>query len=908
MSVTTYKVQHIDGFQGALSGPLSTVYAMTAQAIQPPGHSGDQGGVEAALSIGLSFRDLLKTANKFFSIPLSQRDYQWEEESVDLLIADIGTLAEKWHNYVMTLSPAHLEELDFKEFIPPHYHSCGAITLRPTTKRHKHVAERQVWDIIDGQQRLTTLTLIAAAYNDMLEEQGLLEEDTTGSPDSSSKDTWLQKYAKAPPLERDDKAFKVNFLVAKGDGEKSHPVLYRDEFARPNSDQDDLDLVVSQEFVGREKPEPSNNVAANVQVVGMYAHAKSVLKGMFPKPPKPGEESPDAEDDKESLRVTSYGFEMFGAALQFGMRFGVVVEHSPDVIDALEKFIVLNTAGKSLRQIDILKTALMKTATEEDASVDGEATIQNMFRAVEKDQLPGDIDRRLRMWFNALVLDSTSTKPVKQMDLVKTIRGYLEAHEKDFKGLSKGNKEADLKALRFMEGLSEGLDTIKDLLRWGHMDSKQQEVRDIIEPLGIKDSFASIALALMLHSDFEDKAYEVARGQALRVLLGIGTFSSSFESTQHTLVQKLRDQKLDVAAVRKLVESQMIGSSKPSLSDAQSRLLTLNYKSHDKKLKTLLLIVERYIKDVAGFAQDRETNTGSKRGRGPGANVSLEHIHPQKYASCTCDSEDAHDHLECWGSDENPLSTVHCLGNLSLLTVSVNSAVNDKDLAAKIDNKAGEVDYASEGQTYLLTKAFVKGGSILDGGVAAKRLPDFEKVKGILEKARVTLDENGKPEWTPKAAHKRGEALAELFLLAVEYDQAPTRNHTKVFARVKRNQNSAPEVNSPRGTAARVDSPRGIVEFELHHPDLVARAWKNPDGIYYVAKESHAAYAAADKLPGAVKGRRSDLLDNGTLVISETEGHCYSVTEDFTVKDLTEAAKILTGLETASAQDWRSLS
>jgi len=71
-----------------------------------------------------------------FRVPDYQRGYAWEESQVKALLLDIQSLAESEHSGL-------------------HYTGTLVLVLGPG-----HTSEYPVYDIVDGQQRLTTLSML----------------------------------------------------------------------------------------------------------------------------------------------------------------------------------------------------------------------------------------------------------------------------------------------------------------------------------------------------------------------------------------------------------------------------------------------------------------------------------------------------------------------------------------------------------------------------------------------------------------------------------------------------------------------------------------------------------------------------------------------------------------------------
>src|SRR5690349_15886162 len=90
-------------------------------------------------------------------VPLFQRQYVWNRE-------------QQWEPLWEDISRKFAEYLEGRKDAPPHF--LGAMVLDQKQTPTTHVERRQV---IDGQQRLTTLQIFIAAFRDFCREQGCPE-------------------------------------------------------------------------------------------------------------------------------------------------------------------------------------------------------------------------------------------------------------------------------------------------------------------------------------------------------------------------------------------------------------------------------------------------------------------------------------------------------------------------------------------------------------------------------------------------------------------------------------------------------------------------------------------------------------------------------------------------------------
>ena len=87
-------------------------------------------------------------------VPLFQRQYVWSQE-------------HQWEPLWEDISRKFIENLDGRRDAPVHF--LGAMVLDQKQTPTTHVEKRQV---IDGQQRLTTLQIFICAFRDFCREQG----------------------------------------------------------------------------------------------------------------------------------------------------------------------------------------------------------------------------------------------------------------------------------------------------------------------------------------------------------------------------------------------------------------------------------------------------------------------------------------------------------------------------------------------------------------------------------------------------------------------------------------------------------------------------------------------------------------------------------------------------------------
>lgn len=168
-----------------------------------------------------------------YMVPLFQRSYVWEEE---------GQWSHLWQDIV---DRAHeIIERDQRDFNNKEIknHFLGAIVLN---KMDTHGRQVPAFEIIDGQQRLTTLQIMLAAFRDVVrnstcsenEEADLkkLADDINGLTINSSIRETEEEIFKVWPTKADQESFKTAMTAGSIEEiEKQHPLQYERYARRPN--------------------------------------------------------------------------------------------------------------------------------------------------------------------------------------------------------------------------------------------------------------------------------------------------------------------------------------------------------------------------------------------------------------------------------------------------------------------------------------------------------------------------------------------------------------------------------------------------------------------------------------------------------------------------------------------------
>src|ERR1051325_2125321 len=143
---------------------------------------------DAAPVLGIFERELR------LEIPIFQRQYVWGQ-------------AQQWEPLWDDISRKFCEFLDGRKDSPSHF--LGAMVLDQKQTPTTHVEKRQV---IDGQQRLTTLQIFLAAFRDFCREQDYedlaTECDTFTLNKGMMADPQVERF-KVWPTQRDRDQFRI---------------------------------------------------------------------------------------------------------------------------------------------------------------------------------------------------------------------------------------------------------------------------------------------------------------------------------------------------------------------------------------------------------------------------------------------------------------------------------------------------------------------------------------------------------------------------------------------------------------------------------------------------------------------------------------------------------------------------
>ncbi|MGE0844169.1 MAG: DUF262 domain-containing protein [Pseudonocardia sp.] len=108
-----------------------------------------------------------------YVVPRFQRSYVWnQEDQWEPLWDDVRNTAERYLEFLDELG-GDIADHGAKAAEQVERHFMGAVVLQ---QRPNAVAELETRDVIDGQQRLTTMQLLADAAQQVTEEDGFVQE------------------------------------------------------------------------------------------------------------------------------------------------------------------------------------------------------------------------------------------------------------------------------------------------------------------------------------------------------------------------------------------------------------------------------------------------------------------------------------------------------------------------------------------------------------------------------------------------------------------------------------------------------------------------------------------------------------------------------------------------------------
>lgn len=530
-----------------------------------------------------------------FVIPLFQRPYVWKEnEQWEPLWADVRRVAE------LRMEEPHLNP----------YHFLGAVVLQ---SQHSEIGGIQRWNIIDGQQRLTTLQLLTDASCAVLRELGvenlaaqLSVLTHNGSQFVSDGSTTL----KIRHLNKDRKAFDEVMTV-------EPPIDYQ-ELENPNSQISKAHqyfTTVVTEWLG------------NRDSIDFMSRATQLAHVLL-----------------EDLHLV---------AIQLSAE-----ENSQEIFETL------NARGTPLTAADLIRNFVFQRLELESSDIVRAHAEDWPF---ESDFWAKDISvgryfvSQSSLFFNhwltskigeELSLQSTFNRfkyyveheaGTKMIDLLPIIKRQANLYEEWSKSASKSHGELNRAEMAFYRMNASGTHLLKPLLIWLHDPDRNLPENVIDKVIGIAESW--IVRRQILRLPGSDLGRTVAE-----------IIASNRKTASEDLVSRV-----EALLVRKDVSS----SYWPG--DAEVREAILNEPIYRRlprpRLRFILEAIENLYRAETGQSQ-------IERGKLP-----IEHIMPRKWE-------------EHWGLEDMDLEKerqrrVHNLGNLTLLTRTLNSKVSNSSWETK---------------------------------------------------------------------------------------------------------------------------------------------------------------------------------------------------------------------------------
>lgn len=352
----------------------------------------------------LENRNITKLFNFFYKIPYYQRPYDWELEDISKFVEDIF---EQTIDYLSVLSDGNNDPKKLKhKFI-------GTIVIAPSRNKPAIKQSGTFFDIVDGQQRITTLQLMLTQLHKILVEHSIIlnDHDLNQRVDPSNKanqilHTYKIKlgeinkavlktlYASSdeqplgalvsfmPRIIREDKD-KWGIQITDSDYQlsyKSGSSLLLFEYLHTNQSLMDIDFIVDEsrdktveEYIEENKNKEFNTVESKTK--NIYKLIKKLIKDK-------SNEDVNCELVKEVKSELSQSFEdekilaelcetyiLLSFSLYLINKVSTVVVEATNESEAFDIFDSLNTTGEPLNAIQVLNALVVAheiTTTSEE--------------------------------------------------------------------------------------------------------------------------------------------------------------------------------------------------------------------------------------------------------------------------------------------------------------------------------------------------------------------------------------------------------------------------------------------------------------------------------------------------------------------------------------------------------------
>lgn len=522
-------------------------------------------------------------------IPVYQRSYAWETETVTNFIEDIGECLD-----ARVLNPSK-----------PRHHFLGgvvSITSASTNLMHRKV------EIIDGQQRLTTFVLLVAIVVQKIEKY-IGKEAYKGQNGSYQK------------------------LADRSDGFKFDYVLYKDrhdttagEQVRLKVTNADMDYFSELLRYGLVKRTTNPDKGSHRRLRASWLALEKFVER-------------DIINDNCSPDKVLEKLHALRGVLQQDCTFIFISTSTPE--DAYRYFLVLNDRGERLTTGDLLRARTLGILEEEGVSESAE-TVAQMWGDILKDRSKNDVEKHFRWYFESL----TGNRP-KKLNLpgqyidevfkvskldngfqkVEQVKNVVRDMQKDFEMI---------RGLRNGEWLSEKNSSATS---WD-----KERLRSLISILGHTQAIP----LLLAMSEFEAKNFYDAVASLERFFFRFKTVGQQHVGVMEDLYRgyckQIRKNRQLYSFVNFRRDLGKLVNEKVDDDHFELKLNQLTYESNNKRrkdaIKVLLLALESYWewfedqRNTVPTCKNKETSIES-------SNVSIEHVYPQ-----TAESDGIDDDLE----------------------------------------------------------------------------------------------------------------------------------------------------------------------------------------------------------------------------------------------------------------------
>lgn len=308
-----------------------------------------------------------------FKIPDYQRSYAWEERQIQDLLGDIDFLYQ--------------QETDQQDTDEELKHYFGSISIEKVDTKSTRINDWEVFNLIDGQQRITTSILIISAIVDRLNTlEDIVPEGAEDIPER-------------PEVLAENLGNK--YIEHKTSGNALEP----DKF-EPSQLVDEA----YESIVKNQNSEQAYKKETSIVAVRRFAEAKTLTERwlMLKRPDTPdsteeinvGEYAPPSLDNLSSQSAKDYFIHLCDIINILQSRFSVTCYTIGDYEEAGRLFEVLNDRGKHLTSAEKIKNYLLYCASHIE-ELNGEEISRKFNEGVENVTKYGNGDEELEQFINA---------------------------------------------------------------------------------------------------------------------------------------------------------------------------------------------------------------------------------------------------------------------------------------------------------------------------------------------------------------------------------------------------------------------------------------------------------------------------------------------------------------------------